>query len=36
MFGNSQRDYVHALPKTKKPVSDRINLTFRTIFPVNK
>lgn len=36
MFGNSQRDYVHALPKTKKPVSDRINLTFRTIFQVNK
>ncbi len=33
MFGNSQRDYVHALPKTKKFISDRINLTFRTIFP---
>ncbi len=32
MFGDFQRNNVHALPKTKQLVSDRINLTFRTIF----
>ncbi len=31
MRGASQRDYVHAVPKTKRPVGPRINLTFRWV-----
>jgi len=33
MRGDSQRDWLHALPKTKRPVGPRINLTFRVIVP---
>lgn len=29
MRGNSQRDYLHAVPKTTRPVGQRLNLTFR-------
>jgi hypothetical protein len=29
MGGTLQRHYLHALPKTTKPVGERINLTFR-------
>lgn len=32
MYGDSQATTQHALPKTKKVLGDRINLTFRTIF----
>lgn len=31
MQGPSQRDYLHCVPKTKKPVGPRINLTFRFV-----
>ncbi len=31
MRGDTQRNYRHALPKTTKPVAERINLTFRRI-----
>jgi alkylated DNA repair dioxygenase AlkB len=31
MSGNSQRDYQHAVPKTRRPVGPRINLTFREV-----
>ena len=31
MRGSTQRDYLHQVPKTTKPVGDRINLTFRLI-----
>jgi alkylated DNA repair dioxygenase AlkB len=31
MRGDTQRHYRHALPKTTKPVAERINLTFRRI-----
>lgn len=31
MAGRTQQAYVHALPKTAKPVGERINLTFRRI-----
>ena len=31
MRGNTQKNYRHALPKTAKPVGERINLTFRRI-----
>lgn len=33
MFGASQRDWQHALPKAPKVQGDRINLTFRLIHP---
>lgn len=33
MRGHTQRDWQHSLPKTAKPVGERINLTFRRIFP---
>lgn len=33
MAGETQRHYRHALPRTAKPVGERINLTFRRIFP---
>jgi alkylated DNA repair dioxygenase AlkB len=31
MTGRTQQRYVHALPKTQRPVGPRINLTFRVI-----
>lgn len=31
MYGRSQHDFVHAVPKTARPVGFRINLTFREI-----
>ncbi len=31
MRGDTQKNYRHALPKTAKPVGERINLTFRRI-----
>jgi len=31
MRGDTQRNYRHALPRTVRPVGERINLTFRTI-----
>lgn len=31
MSGSTQRDYKHALPRTKRAVGPRINLTFRSI-----
>ena len=34
MRGDTQRNYRHALPKTARPVGERINLTFRRIFPM--
>ena len=33
MRGHTQRDWQHSLPKTAKPVGERINLTFRRILP---
>ncbi|MBO9829005.1 alpha-ketoglutarate-dependent dioxygenase AlkB [Xanthomonas sp. A2111] len=33
MAGDTQRLYRHALPRTAKPVGERINLTFRRIAP---
>jgi alkylated DNA repair dioxygenase AlkB len=33
MGGTTQRRYRHAVPKTKKPVEKRMNLTFRLILP---
>jgi alkylated DNA repair dioxygenase AlkB len=32
MAGGTQRHYKHALPRTRKPVGPRLNLTFRKIF----
>ncbi len=32
MYGHSQRDYQHALPKTRRAVGRRINLTFRQVW----
>jgi len=32
MMGTTQHFWKHQLPKTKKPISPRINLTFRTLF----
>ena len=34
MAGDTQRHWKHALPRTARPVGERINLTFRRIFPV--
>ena len=31
MYGRSQADYLHSVPKTSKPVGPRVNLTFRTV-----
>ena len=31
MWGRSQRDYKHCLPRTSKPVGERISFTFRRI-----
>jgi alkylated DNA repair dioxygenase AlkB len=33
MKDHSQKDWEHCIPKTKKPVDLRINLTFRFVFP---
>ncbi len=33
MAGDTQRLYQHALPRTARPVAERINLTFRHILP---
>ena len=33
MRGTTQALWRHRVPKTKKPVGERINLTFRTVFP---
>ena len=33
MGGETQANYRHALPRTAKPVGERINLTFRRILP---
>ncbi len=33
MAGGTQAHYQHAVPKTRKPVHSRINLTFRWVFP---
>ena len=32
MGGDTQRNYKHSLPRTARPVGERINLTFRRIF----
>jgi alkylated DNA repair dioxygenase AlkB len=32
MRGDTQRNWRHAVPKTKRPVGPRVNLTFRRIF----
>ncbi|KAB7765796.1 alpha-ketoglutarate-dependent dioxygenase AlkB family protein [Xanthomonas maliensis] len=34
MAGHTQRLYKHALPRTARPVGERINLTFRQILPL--
>lgn len=31
MSGRTQQQWVHALPKTRRPVAPRINLSFRVI-----
>jgi alkylated DNA repair dioxygenase AlkB len=36
MRGNSQSAYLHALPKTRKPVGLRINLTFRQVYSADR
>lgn len=33
MAGSTQRHWVHAVPKTSRPVGERINLTFRLVLP---
>jgi len=33
MAGSTQRHWVHAVPKTSRPVGERINLTFRRVLP---
>lgn len=33
MAGSTQRHWVHAVPKTSRPVGERINLTFRLLQP---
>lgn len=33
MRGNSQRDWKHAIPKTRRQVGPRVNLTYRLILP---
>lgn len=33
MAGLTQRHWVHAVPKTSRPVGERINLTFRLVLP---
>jgi alkylated DNA repair dioxygenase AlkB len=34
MAGATQHHWVHAVPKTRRPVGERINLTFRRILPI--
>jgi alkylated DNA repair dioxygenase AlkB len=31
MSGSTQHHWLHALPKTRLPVAERINLTFRLV-----
>jgi alkylated DNA repair dioxygenase AlkB len=31
MAGSTQHAYVHAVPKTARPVGERVNLTFRLL-----
>ena len=33
MQGDSQRDWQHCIPKTARPVGERVNLTFRWVHP---
>jgi alkylated DNA repair dioxygenase AlkB len=33
MAGQTQHEYAHAVPKTARPVGERVNLTFRWIRP---
>ena len=33
MRGGTQRHWQHALPRTARPVGERINLTFRWVLP---
>jgi alkylated DNA repair dioxygenase AlkB len=33
MGGDTQRHWKHALPRTRRPVGERINLTFRQVIP---
>lgn len=33
MAGATQQHYLHALPKTARPVGERVNLTFRRVLP---
>jgi alkylated DNA repair dioxygenase AlkB len=35
MQGATQHHWLHALPKTTRPVGERINLTFRLVSPAN-
>jgi alkylated DNA repair dioxygenase AlkB len=32
MWGRSQRNWLHAVPRTRRPVAPRINLTFRQVW----
>lgn len=32
MRGNTQRDWLHQVPKTQQPVGERLNLTFRKVW----
>lgn len=36
MAGDTQRNYRHSLPRTTRPVGERINLTFRWIRPASR
>ena len=36
MSGESQSDYLHAVPKTARPVGPRMNLTFRLFSPAER
>ena len=35
MSGPSQREWEHCVPKTKRPVGERVNLTFRWVDPAS-
>ena len=35
MAGTTQRWWKHSLPRTRQPVGERINLTFRRVQPLN-
>ncbi|WP_332308895.1 hypothetical protein [Salinimonas marina] len=36
MQGQTQRFYQHGINKTARPIDDRINLTFRYVYPANE